>query len=84
MRDKTYSYKAVFYGMIGLILTIVFYALFGCSIQNKMAQRPYIVVSKVILFTDKGVAEYRFKDASGKIFMFYDNDDYYNEGDTIK
>jgi hypothetical protein len=56
----------------------------GCVATKPAAVRPYIITEKVIIYTERNIAEYKFVDANGRIFMFYDHDNYYQKGDTIK
>jgi hypothetical protein len=65
---------------------ILFLMLFlvGCSVSNKLAHKPFVIIEKVYVYTEKDVAEYKFKDARGKLFMFYDDVKWYEVGDTIR
>ena len=57
--------------------------LFGCAV-NKSARRPFIITEKIYIYSEKDMAEYRFVDSTGKVFMFYDDIRYFEIGDTIK
>ena len=63
---------------------IIVMVLNSCSVTNKIATKPFVIVSKTYFYTDKHIIEYRFIDSSGKNFMFYDYNKSYNIGDTIR
>jgi hypothetical protein len=64
------------------LLVIAFLAT-SCATNRVVAVRPLIITNKVYIYTERGIARYEFKDAAGKKFEFYGNDDRYNVGDNI-
>jgi hypothetical protein len=65
-------------------LILLLLLLSGCAVQNRHAQKPFVVTEKYYIYSDNNNAEYRFVDASGKLFMYYDSVNLYEIGDTIK
>jgi len=65
-------------------LLLILITLSGCAVQNRYAQKPFIIMEKHYIYSDNKNAEYRFEDANGKSFMFYDDARYFNIGDTIR
>lgn len=65
-------------------LFILLIIISGCSVSNKLAQRPFVIVDKVFVYTERKIAEYRFIDSNGNKFMFYDSSDLHQIGDTIR
>jgi hypothetical protein len=54
----------------------------GCVPTKPAAVRPYIITEKVML--SPNIATYKFTDSTGRIFPYYNHDNNYQKGDTIK
>lgn len=55
----------------------------GCDYPMKPLKKPFVITNK---YPQEGGAKFRYyyQDATGNTQAFYDNDDKYNIGDTIK
>jgi hypothetical protein len=66
------------------IFSIIIFC-FGCFPSRRLqAARPFVIVEKEYVYTDPKVAEYKIVDSNGIRFVFYDNSNLHNVGDTIR
>lgn len=73
MKTKNH-YKIIIYILLFVVLMI--------SCEQKLMQKPFIIISKGIIIT-KGKVKYWYQDRNGRVEYFYDKD-IYSVGDTLK